>query len=224
MKNPFTSLFAKSPFGPMHDHINKVNECINLLPQLLDNLKNKNYDELAKTAKLISQSERMADEVKNNIRENLPKSIFLPIDRKDILTVLHVQDNIADYAEDLGVLLTMKHLTIPSEYEVELFQLLDKVKEVFSLLYEIWTDLDTLFEVAFEHDQAMKILTKINQLNYLEHQADKIQDTISKKFYEIGDKLPQTEFFLWTKVIIKLGDIANVSEKSANLIRLFIGR
>jgi predicted phosphate transport protein (TIGR00153 family) len=56
----------------------------------------------------ISKLEHRADNIKNDIREHLPKSLLMPVDRGDVLLFLKEQDRLADRAEDLGVLLTMR--------------------------------------------------------------------------------------------------------------------
>ena len=34
MRRTIFDLFAKSPFGPMQDHVNKIMECVRLIPDL----------------------------------------------------------------------------------------------------------------------------------------------------------------------------------------------
>jgi len=65
--------------------------------------------------------------VKKEIRNNLPKSIFLPVNRGDMLNYLREQDKIADSAEDLAVLVTLRKMTVPSELRDYLKVLVEKV-------------------------------------------------------------------------------------------------
>ena len=68
---------------------------------------------MEKIEKLVADLSRMeheADLTKNDIRNHFPKSLFLPIDRAHFLEILSVQDSIADKAEDIGILLTLRPL------------------------------------------------------------------------------------------------------------------
>ena len=51
----------------------------------MDGTKQKIVDE-------ICRLESEADEIKNDIRGHLPKSIFMPVDRRDLLEILILQD------------------------------------------------------------------------------------------------------------------------------------
>ena len=74
-------LFAKSPFGLTVQHATQVQKTVQLARPLIDALlagDNVRLDEIYKT---ISKAEHQADEVKNEIRDRLPKSVFLPVNR-----------------------------------------------------------------------------------------------------------------------------------------------
>ena len=54
--------------------------------------------------------EQKADQKKNDIRNHLPRSLFLPIDRSKLLDILTLQDCLADRAEDIAVMTTLKRI------------------------------------------------------------------------------------------------------------------
>ena len=55
----------------------------------------------------------MVDKIKDDIRQHLPKSIFLPVDKRDFMHLLSAQDDIADAVEDLAVLVRIKKVNVP---------------------------------------------------------------------------------------------------------------
>ena len=93
------SLFAKSPFEPMKAHMEKAHECAKRIEPLFAAVLSKDQEAVKKIADEISRLESEADEIKHDIRNHLPKSLFLPIDRRDLLEILHIQDAIADIAQ-----------------------------------------------------------------------------------------------------------------------------
>ena len=110
-----SKLFGKSPFEPLYQHMVKVKECVDLVRPLMDAVLQGEAKKIKEIAKKIFKAEHDADMVKKDIRSHLPKSIFLPVARGDLLRFLKEQDNIADSAEDLEVLLTLRKTTVPEE-------------------------------------------------------------------------------------------------------------
>ena len=74
----------------------------------------------------ISEYEHSADITKNEIRNNLPRGLFLAINRTDLLEILSLQDSIADKAEDLGIIMTLKELEPIKELNKDLKKFLHK--------------------------------------------------------------------------------------------------
>ena len=107
MLTTIARIFGKSPFHPLQSHMKKVSSCMKKLTEIFDNLKDKSPEELERLVKELSKLEHEADLTKNDIRNHLPKSLFLPIDRSQFLDILSIQDSISDKAEDIGHLLTL---------------------------------------------------------------------------------------------------------------------
>ena len=97
-------LFGKSPFAPLQTHMNKVTHCLEKLTQIIASPSQKLVDELCRL-------EHEADITKNDIRNHLPNSVFMPIDRSQFLEILSLQDKIADQAEEIGITFTLKPLS-----------------------------------------------------------------------------------------------------------------
>ena len=71
------------------------------------------YEKVESIAKEISKVEYKADKIKDDIRQHLPQSIFLPVDKRDFMHLLSAQDDIADAVEDLAVLMRIKNINHP---------------------------------------------------------------------------------------------------------------
>ncbi len=94
----FLNLFGRSPFTPLQSHMQNVADCVHQLMDLFEALENKNFERVEKIANAISEHEHIADITKNDIRNHLPKSLFVPIDRSQLLEILGILDGIADRA------------------------------------------------------------------------------------------------------------------------------
>jgi len=97
--NPIPGLFGKSPFKAMQNHMRIVNDCIAEVPGLFQALVDGDAAALEEQKDKIFEKEEEADHLKNSLRSHLPKSIFMPVDRRDLLELLDMQDSIADTAD-----------------------------------------------------------------------------------------------------------------------------
>lgn len=214
------NLFGRSPFAPLQIHMEKVGFCVRLLKSLFKAIEEKNFQEAEILAQKISEYEHAADLAKNDIRNNLSKSLYLPINRSQLLEILSIQDNIADAAEDVAVLTTLKPLTIPAEFHDLFEQFLAKNEEAYDVASSIIHEMHDLLESSFGGGEAEKVKEMIDQVAFKEHEADLIQRKLLKELFNAENQLPYSIFYLWQKIFESVGEISNLSEKLANRIRM----
>ncbi|MGH7550375.1 MAG: TIGR00153 family protein, partial [Gemmatimonadota bacterium] len=182
-------LFGRSPFGPLVQHTQKVNETVREVRPLLEAFLAKRYDEVQTIYDRISDLEHEADTIKREIRNHLPKWFFLPVDRGDMLKFLKEQDAIADTAEDIAVLLTVRRTIVPEDLHAEILAFVDKVIEVSELLVEAAGEIENLQEAGFGGREADRVIEQIEQVSHGEYEADKLQTNVSRHLYEIEDQV-----------------------------------
>jgi len=213
-------LFGRSPFAPLQTHMDRVAATVHQLVPLFDALTAKDYTCVSEIAREISKLEHEADLTKNDIRNNLPSGLFLPIDKTTLLEILSLQDNIADYAEDVAVLLTFSQLEILPVFANEFFAFLKKNLEVFEKGYAIIKEMGELLESSFGGMEAAKVSKMVEEVAFKEHEADLLQATLLKKFFHECHSMAAPTFFLWMKVIEELAGLSDESEKLANRVRM----
>src|SRR2546425_1045867 len=139
-------LFGKSPFAPLQSHIQKVALCMKKLSSIFESLHKMDAEKIEKLVAELSQLEHEADLTKNDIRNHLPKSLFLPIDRAHFLEILSIQDSIADEAEAIGILLTLRPLEAFDNFHADILALYKKSEESFLSAKRIIEEIDELLE------------------------------------------------------------------------------
>ena len=215
-------LFGKSPFAPLQTHMKKVSICVEKLATIFDALPKGDLAKMEKLSAELSDLEHDADITKNDIRNHLPKSIFMPIDRSHFLEILSVQDSIADKAEEIGILLSMKTLDMYADFHNELETLFKKNLEVFWNAKKIVEEIDELLESSFGGLEAEKVKVMIEQTAYKEHEAALLQHKLTKLLYNKGQGLSSPSFHLWISLIQQVGTLSELSEKLANRIRMVL--
>jgi predicted phosphate transport protein (TIGR00153 family) len=139
-----------------------------------------------------------------------------------LLEILSLQDTLADKAEDIGVLMTLKNLEPLKGIRKELKMFLDKNLEAVRHAHKIIQEIDELLESSFGGKEAEKVRTMVEEVAYMEHEADVLQRNLLKKLYDMDDLLPYTSFTLWINVLQAIASLGNNSEKLANRVRMLL--
>lgn len=213
-------LFGRSPFAPLQSHIESVAQCVHRLPNLFDALEKGDTVAVEATAHGIAELEHGADLIKNDIRNHLPKSLFLPIDRANLLEILSIQDSIADKAEDIGVVLTLKSIELLPSFKEDFFLFLKKNIETFDKAFLIIKELNDLVESSFGGIEAEKVRKMVDEVAYKEHEADLLQRQLLKSFFKAEDQMTYVTFHQWERIFECTGAISNLSESLANRVRM----
>lgn len=213
-------LFGRSPFAPLHSHMEKVADCVYKLVELFEAVRRGEDQAVSELAARISEMEHQADLTKNDIRNHLPKSLFLPIDRAQLLEILTIQDNIADRAEDAAVLATIKHLELPSAIADDFSAFLAKNLESFEAVRRIMNELHDLLESSFGGLEAEKVRSMVEEVAFREHEADLLQRKLLKALVALEASLSVSNFYLWTRIFEAVAGISNLSERLANRMRM----
>ena len=222
MRIPLANLLVKSPLPRISDMMDEVVACVERVPALIDQLISADQAAIETMAKEISMLEGKADDAKNVVRSKMPIRLFLPVDRRDVLKLISEIDAIADCAEDLGVLLTIRPLTAPKDMETTLRLLVERVMDTVKESAKLVALLDELVESSFSGRAAEKVVAQSNTLSRMEHEADKLQDQCAKLLFAAEDDMAPVAIFMWTKVLNKIGDIANHAENVGDQFRLFV--
>lgn len=214
------SLFARSPFAPIQTHMDKVAHCVHKVRDLFVSLEQNSFQDVERIAAEISELEHQADLTKNDIRNHLNKNIYLPIDRGNLLEILTIQDHIADVSEDIAVLLTIRPIEILDSFKADFKQFLEKNIESFDTAHKIIKELHDLLESSFGGYEAEKVRSMVDDVAYMEHEADLIQRKLLKSLFKAENEMTFATFLLWQKVFEAVASISNQSEKLANRVRM----
>lgn len=218
------AIFSKSPLGPLHEMMTEIETLMELVPPMLEAVKADDQPIVKTIAKQIMHMEHEIDELKNEIRDHLPKSIFLPLDRKEFLTILSRLDGIADDIEDLAILFTLRHMTIPEGCEGLIFEVWDKVKATFAECRKLIEGFDDLISSGFAGPMADEFHQMVNAVNILEWESDKRVYKASQAILALEGSESPIAIMMWMKILDKMGDVADSCESMAKGIRLTLAK
>ncbi len=212
-------LFRESPFEPLRYHMKKVMECVAFVRPMFESVRAGDYSALNEIARKVFKTEHEADIIKDEIRQTIPKRFVLPIYRGDLLGYLKLQDDMADSAEDLAVLLTIKKLALPTKLMEPTFEYLAMVEEVCRQTHAIADYLPTLVAGDLTGKEAERALEMVAEVDKAEWETDRLQYTLSQKLFALEDEIKPTDVLLWFRILGELGQLANFAEKSGDRLR-----
>jgi len=172
----------------------------------------------------IYAAEDEADHVKNDFRRHLPRSLFLPVDRRDLLEVLDMQDSMADVAQDIAGLLVERRMEIPDGMEEGVLQLVERCVAVCHQSADIIAELDELLAMGFGGREAAQVEEMVAALNESEEETDRLGLELNRALFEREGDLAPVSVMFWYRLIEWIGDLADYAEKVGNRLRLLIAR
>lgn len=222
--NPFASLFGRSPFKPMQEHMRTVKKCVSQVPKLFEALCDGDQEKVEAIKDRIFELENEADVIKNELRAHLPKSMFMPVDRRDLLEVLDLQDDIADTAQDIAGLLVERKMEVADGMRQPLLNLVQRCVDACDQAARIIERLDELVETGFRGPDSESVIEMVDQLNKIESDTDQMGLELSRSLFAHEDDMKPVSVVFWYDLIIMIGDLADYSEKVGNRLRLLLAR
>jgi predicted phosphate transport protein (TIGR00153 family) len=215
----FFKRFARSPFEPLTQLLQGIGQCVDHLEPMIEANIAGDFDAVKEHFKAITRAEHEVDELKDSIRDNLPSSIFLPVDRGQFLNIIGMADDIADCCEDIGYLLTVRHTHVPVTLQAPFRALVGKSLEAYRQLRTTIDSFDELVDTGFAKPLAQEMMAGIQQVCHLEWEADKLGYKFSQALFELESQLSPVDIFMLHDIANVIGKFADANEKLAKELR-----
>ena len=222
--NPLVKLLRQSPFKPVQEHMRVVAKCMDEFKPMFDALFKKDQNRVKEIAEKIDKIESEADEIKNSLRLTLPKSIFLPVARRDLLVLISEQDSIADSVENIAGILIAREMEVPEAIRDLLWELIQGTIDTYNKALKVIEELDALLGVGFGSKYSSFITDMVVDLKQTEEITDDVAKALNRVLFSIEDQLKSVAVIFWYKLIKEIGEVANHSENVGDRIFLFLAK
>jgi predicted phosphate transport protein (TIGR00153 family) len=208
----------------MQQHIGVATQSAAQVPELFEALAAGDQDRVVSIKDRIYELEQEADDIKNELRAHLPKSLLLPVDRRDLLEVLDMQDSIADTAQDIAGLLFERPMTVPESLKDPLLALTRRCVDACNQAVLIIGELDELVETGFRGRESDRVSEMVAELNKIESDTDEMGTELVRRLFAQEDEMKPVSVMFWYELIQWIGDLADYAEKVGNRLRLLLAR
>lgn len=220
----FAGLFGRSPFKPLQEHMRTVKKCSAQVTKIFEALCAGDQEKVETIKERIFVLENEADAIKNELRSRLPKSLFMPVDRRDLLEVLDLQDNIADTAQDIAGLLVERKMEVAEGMQQPLLNMVRRCVDACDQASRIIERLDELVETGFRGPESDAVIEMVDQLNKIESDTDQMGLELTRSLFAREDEMKPVSVVFWYDLIRMIGELADYAEKVGNRLRLLLAR
>jgi predicted phosphate transport protein (TIGR00153 family) len=223
--NPlFNQLFGRSPITPIQKHMTVAYETVSQLGPYFEAISAGDWEQAKQVYDKILELESKADDLKSHIRLNLPRSLFMPISRSDLLELLHMQDRIPNRVKDIAGLVMGRQMNFPKEMGPDLLEYVEKSKTTCGFALKALEELDDLVESGFSGKEVDLIHHLITELDLAEHENDNLQVKVRSQLFSIEKSLNPIDVMFLYRVIEWIGDVADHSQTVGNRMMYIISR
>lgn len=221
----WTKLFAKSPFKPLIKHSEVVLNTVETLEKALRAWERGDYEEMKRLAIEVDRLEDVADRIKEEIRDSLSSKLMMAVAREDVLIYLHMQDKVADAAEDTAKWLLVKRPgEIPEEIKDVILRMGRESIKAAKLVYEAIVQMDRVIESGFAEKEIEREYELIREIEGVEQNIDGLDTELMKLVFKNEDKLTWGDGTYILNIARTLSNISDKAKDAAERIRLMMNK
>ncbi len=202
----------------------KANECAFLLKDFFTALLKQDWQSAEISKEAIRKLENEADDLKHELRTHLPKGLFLPVARTDLLALLSKQDKIANIARDIAGLAFARKMEFPTNVHQPLMELVNRCLDASKQAFKAISELDELLATGFRGREASLVSDMIDKLDEIENDTDDLQRKVLNLIFEQEDDLPPVKVIFMYQVVKQVGDLADCAQQVGSRLEMTIAR
>ncbi len=223
-KSYFSGIFGTSPIRPLQEHVTKVVECAGQLRPLFEAVEREDFEAVESVYKEIARLEDEADTMKQALRMDLPRTLFLPVDRRDLLELLRLQDKIANKAKDIAGIVLGRRMTLPAAIVKPFMQFVDRSVDAARQAKKTVDELDELVETGFRGSEVDVVEALLEELDRVEKETDNLQIELRALLLEQEETLPPVHVMFLYRVIEQIGGLADLAQRVGSRLQMTLAK
>jgi predicted phosphate transport protein (TIGR00153 family) len=220
--NMLANIFGTSPVKPLEKHVGIAYKCVKELNGFFVAAIAEDWDAAAKNRDRIIQFEHDADDLKKEIRQHLPKSLFMPVPREDLLELLLVQDKMANRTKDVSGIVFGRKMVIPPAIAEEFLEFVRRNVDAAKQARKSVRELDELFTSGFRGAEVSLVESLLEELDAIETDTDDRQAGLRWSLFEVEKDLDPVNVMFLYQVIELTGEIADMAERVGRRLELLL--
>ncbi len=221
---PFLNMFGRSPIRPLEAHMSKVHACVKELSPFFDAVLLQQWPDVLRIQQDIVRLENEADDLKRDLRLHLPKGLFLPVSRSDLLELLTVQDRLANKAKDIAGLVLGRKMIFPDVVTEPFVDFLQRCIEASTQANTAINELDELLETGFSGSEIKLVESMIAEISRVERDTDDKQIKLRQIVFDLETALPPVNVMFLYKIIEWTGELADRAREIGDRLQILLAK
>ena len=223
--SPIGNLFGRSPIGPIQEHMALADQAAQLLPALFRAMAADDWDSAKQVHKDIVSAESEADKMKRSVRKHLPNNLFLPVPRSDLLTLVGIQDHVANTAKDIAGLVIGRSIRFPEKLQDAAVELAEASAATSNQALRAIQELDELLAVGFTgQEEVRRVEDMLKTLDKLERASDKMAIKMRAALFKLEKDLPPVEVMFLYQIISLVCTVADDAEAAGDRLQILMAK
>ena len=214
-------IFAKSPFVSLQKHMDIGKQAAIALQNFLISAGVSDWSKAKQYRQEIIDLEHAADDIKNQIRTHLPKSLFMSVSREDLLDLVYTMDGIPNTAKDISGIMIGRQMEIPNQIAEQFSAFVKAAIKAAKQASAAIEKVDEVRRGGFSSSDADLLQDLVAELEILEHENDDLEAALRNDFFEIEKDFPAVDVMFLYDIFNRIGSLADISQTAGHiLIRL----
>ena len=216
VKPAISDVISNSPLALLERHAGVCVDCVERLPLYFAEAQANRWGRASEVREEICRFEGLADELKQDVRSNLPRGLWMSVSRADLLELVRVQDKMANGVKEVSGISLGRQLAFPAAMTSEVADFIDVVVQVSRVVVKIIGATRELSRSAFGTRQTNVILDFVSQVEADERRSDEMQAALRARLREYEAELSAVDAIFLYQLLAAIGDIADNAEKVAH--------
>ena len=168
--------------------------------------------------------ESQADELKREVRISLPRGLFLPVYRADLLELVHLQDQIPNKSKDIAGLILGREIVFPDVLQNQILEFVKVSQEGVLSVLEVTSQIDDLIRSGFSSREVHVVENLVDEVGVIEHRADELQISLRSQVHKLEASHNPLDMMFCYKIIELIASITDVSQQVSHRVLCMVAR
>ena len=221
LNDSFLGMFAESPFVGLQKHMEIDNLASEALESFIKSAVESDWRTARKYRETIVELEHQADEIKNNIRNHLPKSLLMSVSRQDVLDLVFTMDGIPNASKDISGVMIGRKMVIPEQMSKQFTDCVNSAIRATHQACDAIKKVNEMQRSGFGGKNSNQLHHLVAEIEQLEQENDELEISLRNELFKIEQDLPPVDVIFLYDIINKIGILADISQSLGHiLIRL----
>ena len=220
----FRGLLAESPFAGLQEHMSVGDDAVSKLGDFVVAISEEDWRTAEECREEIVDLENRADDIKNNIRNNLPKSLFMTVSREDLLGLVMTMDEIPNAAKDISGIMIGRKMSIPNQVKDQFLACSNAAIKAANQACEAVRNVDDMQKRGCGSNDAEALSDLVAHLEQIERENDELEIALRHQLFECEKEYDPIDMIFLYDIINKVGSLADISQTVGHLLVRLVSR